>query len=669
MVFTEARFIVPQSLAGLRPVEVLHKQWQPIPIDLPENLQNLHIVYRHTFPAPANGQARIRITADDSYRLFCNGRLVGMGPTQGYAFAYRWNAYDLAPFLRDGENELTAEVYYHGLICRAYASGDRRIGLIAEVTDGAGRVIDRTDGTWQCGRLHAYVGRRTLGYDTAFADDYDGRLEAVDFSPAVPIDTDHVLCETLTEPLWFSERGPVLTEPLPDGGLFFDFGEEITGHLTVTACGRAGQRVRILHGEETEETPLRVRYRMRCNCLCDERWTLHDGQNTHRQFDYKAFRYAAMLPEPGVTVERVSVLVRHHRFDDGLCTLETPDDRLRQVWQICKNAVKYGAQETLVDCPMREKGQYLGDLTVIGAVHPLLTRDTSLLRQALEDTIRSGRICRGLMAVAPGSFMQEIADYSLQFPLLALRYHQFTGDLSFLRTCLASCEGMLDHFAAFARPDGLLFGVNDKWNLVDWPQGLRDGYDVPLTEPMAADSPAHAVLNAFYIGAWQCTEQIRTILGIDAPRRSPALIRAFDTVFWDPAAGLYRDSEHTAHRALHSSVPPAFFGFCPPQGRQSIGDFIMEKGLCCGVYMSYFVLKALCRLGRPADAYRLIVNDGEHSWLNMVREGATTCFEAWGKDQKANTSLCHPWAAAPIALLAEDILPALPALGRIVCRE
>lgn len=71
----------------------------------------------------------------------------------------------------------------------------------------------------------------------------------------------------------------------------------------------------------------------------------------------------------------------------------------------------------------------------------------------------------------------------------------------------------------------------------------------------------------------------------------------------------YRDSGHTAHRA--------FFGLCPPQGRQSIGDFIMEKGLCCGVYMSYFVLKALCRLGRPADAYRLTVNDGEHSWLNM----------------------------------------------------
>lgn len=82
--------------------------------------------------------------------------------------------------------------------------------------------------------------------------------------------------------------------------------------------------------------------------------------------------------------------------------------------------------------------------------------------------------------------------------------------------------------------------------------------------------------------------------------------------------------------------------------------------------MAYFLLKALCRLGRHMDAYSLIVSQGEHSWYNMVREGATTCFEAWGKDQKWNTSLCHPWASAPISVLAEDILPKHPELGRII---
>ena len=40
----------------------------------------------------------------------------------------------------------------------------------------------------------------------------------------------------------------------------------------------------------------------------------------------------------------------------------------------------------------------------------------------------------------------------------------------------------------------------------------------------------------------------------------------------------------------------------------------------------------------------------------MLKEGATTLFEAWGKEDKWNTSLCHPWAAAPVIVLIEDIL-------------
>ena len=81
----------------------------------------------------------------------------------------------------------------------------------------------------------------------------------------------------------------------------------------------------------------------------------------------------------------------------------------------------------------------------------------------------------------------------------------------------------------------------------------------------------------------------------------------------------------------------------------------MKKGLCCGVYLSYFDLKGLACINAYEEELRLILNDGEHSWINMLREGATTCFEAWGKEQKWNTSLCHPWASSPIIAVCEDL--------------
>ncbi len=44
----------------------------------------------------------------------------------------------------------------------------------------------------------------------------------------------------------------------------------------------------------------------------------------------------------------------------------------------------------------------------------------------------------------------------------------------------------------------------------------------------------------------------------------------------------------------------------------------------------------------------------------MLKQGATTCFEVWGKEYKWNTSLCHPWASSPISILIEDIMGVSP---------
>ena len=65
--------------------------------------------------------------------------------------------------------------------------------------------------------------------------------------------------------------------------------------------------------------------------------------------------------------------------------------------------------------------------------------------------------------------------------------------------------------------------------------------------------------------------------------------------------------------------------------------------------MSFFALYALKKAGRYDLALELIKDSG--AWLNMISEGATTCYDAWGKDQKWNTSLFHPWSACPAIIL------------------
>ena len=119
--------------------------------------------------------------------------------------------------------------------------------------------------------------------------------------------------------------------------------------------------------------------------------------------------------------------------------------------------------------------------------------------------------------------------------------------------------------------------------------------------------------------------------------------------------GLYRDAIGSDHTALHSVVLPLYYGITEAKDVVAAVALIRQKRLCCGVYMAYFVLKALARNGEFELMQQLLFSEDIHSWGNMLKEGATSCWEAWGRDQKGNTSLCHPWASAPVIIMLEDL--------------
>lgn len=663
-IFEPAKWICPKLFLNENPINLLSKEINVVPPKLPEKFKNIHMLTKKTFCLSEKlGKYYIRITADDYYKLYINGKYVAQGVAQGYHFCYYWNEIDITSFLNTGENEIFCDVYYQGLINRVYNSGDRRMGLIAKIYNDNNCLV-ATDNSWKCTLSKSYTTSHIIGYNTAFAENFDSRRKPTHWQNVCEKAVDYTFSDKPAKTLQVYPIKPISCKVLENGAYFYDFGQEITATLNLKAFGKSGNKIRILCGEECDNGPFKVRYDMRANCLYDEWWTLSDGESILNQYEYKAFRYVTLVPDRDIKIDDITAMVQHYPFDDNYCTLCTNNQVLNSVWNICKNAIKYGAQEVFVDCPSREKGQYAGDLTVSSASHIILTGDYSLFEKAVDNQMQSAAVCKGLLAVTPGSYMQEIADYSLQFPILALRHYKLFGNKKYLKKCYDVCDGIINHFSQFANKDGLLETVNDKWNLVDWPQNLRDEYDFQLEKPL--EKGVHNVINAFYIGAVMQTEEIANILNINRVNKSNTLISAFNNMFYNKETMLYTDRPFGTHSALHSNVIPAFYGITTPEQNEKIAKFIMQKGLYCGVYFSYFVLKSLCKMGKYQDAFDLIINESEHSWYNMVREGATTCFEAWGKDQKWNTSLCHPWASAPISVLAEDILPNMPELGKII---
>lgn len=191
---------------------------------------------------------------------------------------------------------------------------------------------------------------------------------------------------------------------LGEGHYLIDFGHEITGQFKMETSGKSGELVEILCGEELEEgLGEHVRYMMRCNCNYKDSWILSDGRNVLEHYDYKAFRYVEVIsPTNPLQPESFCAVVRHYPMDDNKCKFESSDPLLNNIWTICKNAVKYGLQEVFVDCPSREKGQYLGDATITSLSHLYLLGDLRLFKKELQDFAASSYICPGLIGSRTG---------------------------------------------------------------------------------------------------------------------------------------------------------------------------------------------------------------------------------------------------------------------------
>lgn len=658
--------ITDYRFADRAPVSVFHREMEAPNSLEPSDHANSHILFRRVFDLPCPKGCVLRISADDYYKLYVNGQFVTQGPAPGYHFAYYYNEVSLDRFLKKGKNTIAVHTYYQGLINRAWVSGDMRHMLAAELLQD-GRVILTTDETWKTSPHTGFSALHHIGYRTAWAEQYDSRTAEVGFADpdfddsswanAVRYRTaEYTFLPQPTRQLDLYSLAPA-TIRQSGNTVSVDFGREIVGMLRLSAKGRSGDVITIRAGEELNDDGS-VRYLLRCNCNYEEKWILSGNTDILDQFDYKGFRYVEILLPEECTVFDISATVRHYPFQEARPFPLTHDryldkrEKLERIWRLCADTLKYGVQEVYMDCPTREKGQYSGDISIMAPAHTLLTGDGAMMKKALFEYARSSFISSGMMTVAPSAFMQEIADYSMQYPMQLLNYHRLTGDTETLRELEPFATRCTEHFASFARKDGLLESV-DTWNLVDWPKNLRDNYDFSCERP--TPKGCHNVINAFYYGMLCDMNRIYALLGMARRLDTETVAKSYVRVFFRPDCALFADAETSDHTAIHSQILPLFTGldrFAPEGTTEALLQVLCERGLApVGVYMAYFLLKALVKHGRYDEAVSLMASDS--AWMLMLSEGATTTFEAWSKEQKWNTSLFHPWATAPILIMQE----------------
>lgn len=569
---------------------------------------------------------------------------------------------------------IAVHTYYQGLINRVWVSGDNRHGLLLDL-EADGRPVLASDTTFRCALHTGFTAMGVVGYATQFMERYDAAAPEVGFEQPGFDDADwqaavvnrHADYQLVAQPshqLVFEAIKPVVCRC--DGNRWFvDFGAIYVGALRFAATGRAGDEIGLRFGQECDADGS-VRYKLRANCTYAEAFALSGRRDTLVQYDYKAFRYAELVLPEGADIavepESIVLVARHYPFElKASCRFDDPT--ITAIWDLCVDSLRYGVQEVIMDCMEREKGYYLGDGCYTILTYCLLTKDVHLMEKFFDDFLRTRFINRGLVTCANCAFMQEIAEYPLIFCLLLLQYCHITGNLDFVRPRFAAFADILDYYReSYAQESGLLANL-DKWCVVEWPHPMRDDYDVDLTEGRIC-SATHNVVNAYYLGAVKCLNEVAALLGRPAYADIRPLNDAFVGAFYDSERHLFKDRVGSDHISFHANVHAYCFGLFPEEAfRPAFLAMVREKRFTCSNFFATFPLFCgLLRDGEDALFYALLTDP--QSWRRMLAEGATRTFEGWGRDTKWNTSLFHLTLTYAAAFLCDWDVKGMMAFSR-----
>jgi hypothetical protein len=332
-------------------------------------------------------------------------------------------------------------------------------------------------------------------------------------------------------------------------------------------------------------------------------------------------------------------------FDENASAFESSSPELDAVWKLCKHSIKATSFLGLYVDGDRERKPYEADVLI-----------NQLSHYCLDAHYETARLTHEYLLEKP----TWPTEWRLQSVILAWHDFLYSGDDRSLRKHYATLKGraMIER----RTKEGFFRGWNDGEikDIVDWPAGERDGYDMKPEVKTA--------VTAFHYRALVLLEKIATQVGKTADAKEFAAMaeqtrKAVNEVLWDEARGCYVDGmdpqsgKAVSHASAHASFFALALGLVPEERVVRVGSFLKSRGMSCSVYGAQFLLDALYDAGEGDQALSLLTSHAQRSWLNMSEKvGSTITLEAWDPALKPNLDWNHAWGAAPSNIIGRRLM-------------
>lgn len=651
----------------------------------------------------------VHVSADNRYNLFVNGERVCYGPAKGDLKTYKYDVIDIAPFLKEGKNQLAALVYNGGKDKPlAFISVQTAFFLKAE-NDDFGKL--NTNVSWKVLKNQAYKPvsyyemlikeRWFWGFyacgagDEVFASEFPWGWELGDYD-----DSDWLMAEKLEfdgkEPWKLVPRNIAfmdnhLVKPLvirkangvkiPDkflegkanitipanssASILLDYENFTMGYPELTVDGGSGSSVKVKYAEALYEKVNLKGHRDSVNNLTmNGVWDLFhpDGETrTFRPLWKRTFRYVQLLIE---TKDSPLEIISHVNEYSGypypeMSTFKSDDKRLNEIFEMGLRTFEMCSGETYYDTPYYEQLSYGGDNRPIAAISAYNSNDDRLFREVMRLYPQSENRETGLLKSAyPSRFNFDMGSWSLAWIQSLHDYYFMRGDSAWVKQFVPNIERVLGFYQRHLDEETGIIGTVKSQNFIDW--SIKRGR-VPKSNEQK-EIKQSALLTLYYAHTLDCainlykqfgeTEKVEKWQQVTKGLKNAVYINC-----WDDDEQLFTDYAGEKIFSQHTNLIAILCDVVDPAIQPELLNRILTYNKFDEVassYFSFFLFKAMQKTGQE-DLFL----DNLGFWYDFLDRGLSTFGETGFTSH--DRSDCHAWSAHPSYFLLSSVCGIKPA--------
>ena len=582
-----------------------------------------------------------RIQKSPAYKFYINGKMVGVGPFQGYKDKVTYLGYDVTGYLSKNRTNVLSAICESSVKEKSFL-----MQLYIKYENSDTTII--TDDSWKSFSAQSIYNPH--GTKTSNAYHYIDPFESID-SRKIPrgwmkagfddadwhnVGERHLYYDKLMAvskpPYEIKEVSPVSVKYLGHGNYRIILGSGYFGYLKLKFNKAIPGDTISIRGER-DIYPWTV--------TDWEKWIIRDSVQTIEEVGYvwtDSLQIRGYQGSDTLDASNIKFVAVRYPFDDTIGNFTSSDTLLNRIYDFCKVSMKNLDVDYFWDTPQNERIAYEAGGVIQQMTSYTMDKDYALARFATE------------YQYYEPTWPHE---YKMQSVLMGWEDFLYTGNIRSIKKHWDILKEK--KYDVDSTTDYLIKNVAA--SALDWPPVYQDGYNYEDRDSDKAFidnvinswnyfsydhlSEMAAYLDKYYPGEGFDAEKIRFRKIADAIKDN------YNKIFYSKNIKRYVDGFNSPHAAMHSSFMPIVFNMVPENLKADIAGYLASRKMDCGVFGSQFYLWSLYKLNRGEKALELIVSKDKNSWYNMIYRlhAANTC-EAWDPSGKPDMSKSHAWGSS-----------------------